>query len=812
MLSCLFRIKIACPEMGLADASDYEVSLVRTETTHPLERPPAAPRKSIGRRLLFLGLVLVLALLVAGGAGVYLVTRELPEIYSLKDYKPDIVTTVYADDGSPVAEFCRERRILVPMDRIPKLLVQAFVAAEDSRFYEHEGLDYLGIIRAMYKNIMAAGIRQGGSTITQQVTKSLLLTPERSITRKIREAILAFRIERYLSKDEILYLYLNQIYLGHNAYGVEAAAQTYFGKHVKELDLAECAMLAGLPQAPSRYSPHKHPDKARERQSYVLNRMTEDGYITAQQAKQALATPVKVKGRTEKNIGKAPYFTEHIRRYLEEKYGEDTLYHQGLQVYSTVNVGSQQAAQKALRKGLQDLDKRQGYRGPLAHLEGKNIDTYFLDLKESEDLEPLREGDIVKGVISAAPSGEKRFRVNLNGGSGLLPFETTSWIRRDPAQALRVGDLILVRLLARDQRSGDWKLALEQEPQVQGAILSLENATGCVKAMVGGYDFSTSQFNRAVQARRQPGSAFKPIIYAAALDKGYTPATIIIDSPVIFGDEQSDRVWKPKNYKETFYGPTLLRTALILSRNVVTIKIVNDIGLDYVIDYARRLGINSPLTRDLSLALGSSALSLLELTRAVSVFPNQGELVQPIFITKVMDRDGRLLEEHKPQREKVIESDTAFVMSYLLQEVVKYGTGWRARALGRPVGGKTGTTNDQKDAWFVGFSPSMTAGVWVGFDNERELGPVETGARAASPIWVDFAAEVLKSEPNQAFVVPEKVVFAKINARTGFLARPDDATAVFEAFKEGTAPTKTADEVSPGLDDFFKADLDTEGM
>jgi penicillin-binding protein 1A len=514
----------------------------------------------------------------------------------------------------------------------------------------------------------------------------------------------------------------------------------------------------------------------------------------------------------EKNIGKAPHFTEHIRRYLEEKYGEDMLYHQGLQVYSTVNVAYQQAAQKALQKGLQDLDKRQGYRGPLAHLEGKHIDTYFLDLDESEDLEPLREGDIVKGVISAAPSGEKRFKVNLNGGSGVLPFETMAWIRRTPGEALKVGDLILVRLLGRDKRSGDWRLALEQEPQVQGAILGLDNATGYVKAMVGGYDFSTSQFNRAVQARRQPGSAFKPIIYAAALDKGYTPATVIIDSPVIFGDEQSERVWKPKNYKETFYGPTLLRTALILSRNVVTIKIVNDIGLDYVIDYARRLGINSPLTRDLSLALGSSALSLMELTRAVSVFPNQGELVQPIFITKVMDRDGRLIEEHKPQREKVMESDTAFVMSHLLQEVVQYGTGWRARALGRPVGGKTGTTNDQKDAWFVGFSPSMTAGVWVGFDNERELGPVETGARAASPIWVDFAAEVLKTEQTQGFVVPEKVVFAKINARTGFLARPDDATAVFEAFKEGTAPTKTADEVSPGLDDFFKADLDAEAM
>jgi penicillin-binding protein 1A len=330
--------------------------------------------------------------------------------------------------------------------------------------------------------------------------------------------------------------------------------------------------------------------------------------------------------------------------------------------------------------------------------------------------------------------------------------------------------------------------------------------------MVGGYDFTTSQFNRAIQARRQPGSAFKPIIYAAALDKGYTPATIIIDSPVIYSDEQSDRVWKPKNYKETFYGPTLLRTALILSRNVVTIKIVTDIGVDYVIDYAHRLGVSSPLARDLSLALGSSALALLELTRAISVFPNQGDLVEPIFVTKVMDRQGRLIEEHKPQREKVMESDTAFVMTHLLQEVVQYGTGWRARALGRPVGGKTGTTNDQKDAWFVGFTPTVVAGVWVGFDNERELGPQETGARAASPIWVDFASEVLKGETAQSFPAPDKVVFAKINGRTGLLARPDDASAVFEVFKEGTAPTKRTDEVSPGFDEFFKTDLDAEAM
>jgi penicillin-binding protein 1A len=765
------------------------------------------------RRRLLLGVgLLVLAMFLVAGTGLYLVTRDLPEIYSLKDYRPSVVTTVYADDGTPIAEFFKERRIVVPMDQIPKLLIQAFVAAEDSRFFEHEGLDYLGILRAMYKNIMAAGIVQGGSTITQQVTKSLLLTPERSITRKIKEAILAHRIEKYLSKDEILYLYLNQIYLGHSAYGVEAAAETYFGKHVQDLNLAECATLAGLPRAPSRYSPLDHPERAKERQTYVLNRMADDGYITAEQVKQALATPVKVTGGVERNIGKAPYFAEHVRRYLEDKYGEEMLYQQGLQVYTTVNVSCQQAAQKAVRKGLEDLDKRQGYRGPLSHIDPKDMDTYFQNSKASDDVRPLSAGEVVKGVIASVPDREKRFRVRLNGGSGILPFETMAWTHRDPVSLFMTGDVILVRLLGLDPKTGDWKLALEQKPEVQGALLCLENATGYVKAMVGGYDFATSQFNRAVQARRQPGSAFKPIIYAAALDKGYTPATIIIDSPVIYNDEQADRVWKPKNYKETFYGPTLLRTALILSRNVVTIKIVTDIGVDYVIDYAHRLGISSPLNRDLSLALGSSALSLLELTRAISVFPNQGDLVEPIFVTKVLDRQGRLMEEHKPQREKVMGPDTAFVMTHLLEEVVQYGTGWRARALGRPVGGKTGTTNDQKDAWFVGFAPTMTAGVWVGFDNERELGPEETGARAASPIWVDFASQVLKGEPAQSFPPPDNVVFAKINARTGLLARADDTSAVFEVFKEGTAPTKRADEVSPGFDKFFKTDLDAEAM
>jgi len=787
-------------------------------------QPPGRRRKQQRVRIVvWTSLIVLFLLLCSSGYAFYRVTRNLPQIASLQDYEPSIVTSVYADDGSLIAEYYLERRIVVPLERIPPVLIEAFVAAEDSRFFEHEGIDFLGILRALWKNIKAGGIVQGGSTITQQVTKSLLLSPERSFTRKVREAILAYRIEKHLSKEEILYLYLNQIYLGHGAYGVQAAAQNYFGKEVEELDLAECAMLAGLPQAPSRYSPYSHPTRAKERQVYVLNRMVADGYISTNQAAEALAYGLEIKERRDWNIGDVPYFSEHIRRYLEEKYGDEVLYREGLQVYTTVDADFQQTAQQAVKKGLYALDKRQGYRGPLDHLAEEEIEPFFQALKESTDESQLEKGEVVKGVVIGISSTEKSVSVRLNEGLGTLPLEKMEWARepdpeiaygtvkvRDPAEVLRVGDIILVRLVEQDEKSEKWILALEQEPEVQGALLCMENGTGHVKAMVGGFDFNTSQFNRAIQSRRQPGSAFKPFTYAAALDKGYTPATTIIDSPIIYSDEEMDWKWKPKNYKEKFYGPTLFRTALIFSRNVVTIKILRDIGIDYVIDYARRFGITSPLSRDLSLALGSSGVSLLELTNAYSVFANSGELVSPIFITKIIDREGNVLEEHTTQKERVIDKDTAYVMTHLLQEVVKYGTGWRAKALKRPAAGKTGTTNKLQDAWFIGFTPTYVTGVWVGFDEDRTLGKYETGSRAASPIWVDFTRKILADKPVKVFVVPEDVVFAKIDAKTGLLAKPTDENAVFEAFKQGTAPTTYTEESAPAMDDFFKNDLDAE--
>jgi penicillin-binding protein 1A len=777
------------------------------------------------RLIVWTSLILISVLLLSGAYGFYRVTRNLPQITSLTDYQPSIVTTVYDDNDSLIAEFYLERRIVVPLEQIPQILVEAFVSAEDSRFFQHEGIDFFGILRALWKNIKAGGIVQGGSTITQQVTKSLLLSPERSFTRKLREAILAYRIEKYLSKQQILFLYLNQIYLGHGAYGVQAAAQNYFGKNVGELNLAECATLAGLPQAPSRYSPYSHPERAKERQVYVLNRMVADGYITTNQAAEALAYELDIKARTDLDMSSGTYFSEHIRRYLEEKYGEEALYRQGLRVYTTVNVPFQKAAQQAIEKGLYELDKRQGYRGPLKQLAPEEIESFFKDLQESGEERQLEKEAVVKGVVIAVSREEKTVSVRLNGALGTLPLANMEWARkpdpeiaygtvkvRDPAEVLRIGDVILVRLLEEESKTKGWILALEQEPEVQGALLCMENSTGHVKAMVGGLDFKKSQFNRAIQSRRQPGSAFKPFTYAAALDKGYTPATIIIDSPIIYTDEEMDFKWKPKNYKEKFYGPTLFRTALIFSRNVVTIKILRDIGIDYVIDYARRFGITSPLSRDLSLALGSSGVSLLELTNAYSVFANLGELVSPIFITRVLDRHGTILEERTTQRERVLEKDTAYIMTHLLQEVVKYGTGWRARAIKRPAAGKTGTTNKLQDAWYIGFSPDYATGVWVGFDDDRTLGKFETGSRAASPIWVNFTRDILKNKPVNVFTVPENVVFAKIDPKTGLLAKPGDENAVFEAFKEGTAPTETTEGSAPTVDDFFKGDLDAEPM
>lgn len=748
--------------------------------------------------------VVILIFGTMGVTGVYLyLSKDLPKISSLKDYRPPVITTVYSDDNRKIAEFFKERRIVIPLSQMPIMLKNAFVAAEDSRFYQHKGIDVLSIIRAFFKNIEAGTIVQGGSTITQQVAKSFFLTPKRSYIRKIKEAILAYRIDKKFNKDEILYLYLNQIYLGHGAYGVEAASENYFGKSAQELNLAECAVLAGLPQAPSRYSPFRYPERAKQRQIYVLKRMVEEGFINDIQESEATNTVLDIKPRRNLYIEEVPVYTEYIRRYIVKKYGDDILYKEGLKIYAAVNVEMQKIAREEIEKGLSALDRREGYRGPIKHLRAQEIEPFSKSILPELEKVPIKKGRVTEGVVIDVDDKKNETAVRVGNTLGIIRIDDMRWARKPdpevayyearikhPGEVLTVGDVIRVRFKQKIINSDRWELDLEQTPKAQAALLCIESETGYVKVMVGGRDFRESQFNRAVQSRRQPGSAFKPIIYASALDKGYTPATMIIDSPIVYQDTEHDFTWKPRNYKEIFYGPTLFRDALAKSRNVVTIKILKDIGIDYAIDYARKLGITSNLNRDLSIALGSSGISLLELVRAYSVFNNLGYLVNPVFITRILDRDGNVLENANPVRKKVIEPDTAYIMTRLLEEVVKHGTGHRVKALNRPVAGKTGTTNNLHDAWFVGYSPGYVAGTWVGFDDESSLGKSETGSRAASPIWLGFMKRILAGKPVRVFQVPKGIVFSKIDAETGLLPIPESKKTIFECFKEGTAPTE----------------------
>ncbi len=648
-------------------------------------------RRSRVFRWIFSSMIVVGLLAAIGFAGFLAwLIHESPSVDTLKDYRPSTTTQVYSDRNELIDSFFAEDRRVVPIAEIPDVVIKAFVAGEDARFFQHEGLDLIGIFRAFVKNMIAGEIVQGGSTITQQVARSLYLSPERTFTRKIREAILAYRIDRYLKKQEILELYLNHIYLGHGAYGIEAASQSYFGKSARSLTLPEAAMLAGLPKAPSRFSPYVNMERARQRQGYVLTRMQEDGYITPAAKDRALKEPVKlISSKPREKV--APYFTENVRRYILEKYGSDALYREGLEVYTTINVEMQRAANEAVERGIREMETREKFT-----------------------------------------AGE-----------------------------------------------------------LQGALLCMDARTGEIKAMVGGRDYKKSEFNRATQARRRPGSSFKPFVYTAAFDKGMTPATVILDSPVIFNDSTRGE-WKPQNFEHKFFGPTTLRTALTFSRNVVTVKLLQELGLAYVIDYAHSMGIHSPLTRDLTLALGTSTVTLQEMVRGYGVLANGGKRVEPYFIRKIVDRNGHVLEEQTAQVEQAIDPRVAFLTTSVLQNVVQEGTGERVKAIGRPVAGKTGTTDDYFDAWFIGYTPSLVAGVWVGFDAEKTMGRSGVGGRAAAPVWLYFMERALKGLPVEVFAAPEGVVFARIDPKTGLLANPGTKDPVFESFLEGTVPQEHA--------------------
>lgn len=792
------------------------------------------------RTLLALGLLgLLLAILIPVGAYLY-ISKSLPKVDTLADYRPPIITRVLSDDGSVIAELFEERRIIAPVSKMPKQLVQAFVAAEDANFFKHQGIDIVSIIRAAIKNIKAGGIVQGGSTITQQVAKSLLLTPERKFKRKFKEAILAYRMEKRLSKEEILYLYLNQIFLGHGAHGVQAAAENYFDKDVENLTLAECSILAGLPKAPSRYSPYRHYERAKDRQVYVLGRMVSEGFITQEEADQAAAQELVIRPRINQHLTNAAYFTEQVRRYLEDTYGEEQLYRGGLEVQTSMNLQMQLAAQAAVQANLRDHDKRRGYRGPLAVLTPEEEELFLSEQVASFAEKTPQVDDFIEAVVSG--SDKKSLHLRFADWEGRILLKESEWagpiqqVKRtetasgnanEQATRLPLGSRIQVRIL-NIPAEDPWLLSLEQEPQAQGALLAMDPHTGQIKVMVGGYDFRTSQFNRVLQARRLPGSAMKPLIYASALDKGYTPATVILDTPLIYKERLESgeiKEWKPKNYSKRFYGPVPLRTALAKSYNVITIKILEDIGVRYAANYARKLGIESDLAEDLTLGLGSSALTPMELARSYSVLANGGVRVAPTYINKVLDRDGKVIESNDPadfpagpmsgqkligqSRNRVISPETAYLTTNLLESVVQNGTGWRARSLKRPTAGKTGTTNDLKDAWFIGYVNQLLAVSWVGYDLERPLGKQETGSKAAAPAWVAFMLAATKDMPVEHFPVPDSILFRPIDPLTGLLAPEDSQDIVIEAFAPNTAPVRYAlDEKTPEAKDFFRLDMD----
>lgn len=773
------------------------------------ERPP---RRTWFRWLL----ILIVAASLLGGGGVvgsvYLLGRDLPAIDTLRSYEPSQATRVYSDDNQLVGQFFVEKRVFVPLAHLPKEVPQAIIAVEDAHFYEHKGFNPLAMIRAMLANLGSFRIRQGASTITQQLARTLFLTPERTMKRKIKELLLAYRMEKLLAKDEILELYLNQIYFGHGAYGIQVASRTYFGKDARELTLPEAAMLAGLPKAPNDYSPYSHPERAKRRQGVILRRMVEEGYLTEEGYRKAYAQNLFLE-RPKSQRDVARYFLEYVRKYLVSTYGDDTVYKGGLNVYTTLNLEMQRIANHALHEGLRQLDKRQGYRGHPERPEDPSG-----QMGRVSHLFEL--GDIVDGEVTRVGAEGVWVRVGLD--EGFLPLEEMLWafrrldgpdLRKDvrmiqerkPDALFQVGDIVKVGIKEVSTEGRPMLFSLEQEPEVEGAFVAINPLSGAVQAMVGGYDFRRSEFNRAILARRQPGSAFKPIIYAAAIEAGYTPSSVIVDSPVIYTDPETGKVWKPENYEGRFYGPTTLRDALVHSRNLATVHLLEDVGIRNVIGFSRRVGIQSDLSADLSLALGSSGVSLLELTASFSIFANQGVYSEPFMISSITDANGIVLETHGPKSEQVISRETAYLITNMLVDVIQRGTARRARKLKFPLAGKTGTTNDFTDAWFIGYAPNLAAGIWVGFDDLRSLGDREAGGAVALPIWSRFMSEVLPNLPSSTFPIPEDIVYAKIDPLTGLLAPPGAKNTRVEIFIRGEEPVNVSARLPEPID-FFKED------
>jgi penicillin-binding protein 1A len=768
-------------------------------------------KKHVGRRI-FKVLLLVLLFCVALGLGVMLggylaIKQNLPSISMLENFEPYVVTSIYAANGEVIGELAREKRIEIPYEQIPDILKKAIIATEDPRFYHHFGIDFRGILRAMREDIKKLKrLRRphGGSTITMQLARELFLYPKQTIRRKVQESLLAIQVEKKYSKQEILTMYCNTFFLGYGAYGVEAASQLYFGKRASELNLEEAALVAGILRGPSWYSPYTRREITLERRNHVLRRMVEEGYITKDEAEQARKKPLNVLPLRRKESGFAAYFKEDVRRHIIQTYGEDVLFRRGLKIYTTLDPVLQRYAENAVEEGLRNIDKNQGWRNDKRNLlvEGiqdlEGLERSFLSSWQEPS---FKEKDVIDAVVLSVTSDEAL--VKVKDYKGKLTNGHIEWTGTKNLKSLiRRGDVIQVKIDKIDEEKKELLLSLDQSPLLEGAFLAVEPQTGQIKAMVGGYDFRRSEWNNATQAMRQAGSAIKPILYTAAIESGFSPASIIIDGPTEFIDEWTSEPWTPPNYDGKYKGAVTLRKALEESRNIPTAKLLQYISPQKGAEYCRKFGITSPVYPYISLALGSFELRLIELVSAFSTFPNKGIRVKPYFIARIEDKEGNILEENKIEAEKVISPQVAYIMTSLLQGVIQRGTGWQARYIQWPLAGKTGTTNDFANAWFLGFSPSLCAGVWVGHFGNVPIGERQSGAVVALPIWIDFFDKIVQDKMKEIaqageeastveeFEIPPNLSFVEIDYKTGLLAGPFCLFPIKESFLPGTEPTR----------------------
>ena len=786
--------------------------------------------RTLSRLFLTLFSIGLFCAIVAVGGLVYLLSeynQDLPDYRQLKDYKPPVVSRVYAGDGRLMAEYAKEERVFVPIESIPTKLIDAIIAAEDQNFYSHQGLDYKAIVRAALtniKNFVAGNDRRlvGASTITQQVAKNFLLTNEVKFKRKIREAILAYRMEQVLSKDRLLELYLNEIYLGEGTYGVAAAALHYFNKSLDEINYAEAAYLAALPKGPSLYDPDKRPEAAIERRNWVLDRMVEEGKLHRSQAEIAKAKPLISRRDNDADVVSAPYYSEEVRRKLINNFGDEGLYGGGLLVHTSMDPGLQSIAMEALREGLMSYDRRHGYRGPVTSFDTlEDWQTRLQDIPRPDGT--LSQWDMAV-VLSVA---KNRADIGLADGTrGVLSLDNVKWAREaldkgyvgekitSVSQVLDVADVILVERVYTQQdedETSQTTYGLRQIPQVQGGLVAIDPHTGRVLAMQGGWRFDKSQFNRVTQAWRQPGSAFKPFVYLSALENGFTPATLVLDAPFVIEQGPGLKKWRPSNYSKEFYGPTPIRVGVEKSRNLMTVRLAEYLGMETIIDYATKFDIVDNMRPLLANALGANETTLMRLTTAYAMLVNGGKKIEPTLVDRVQDRRGKTIFKHDkrqcldcgdiitwseqevPQlpdtREQIVDPRHAYQVVSMMEGVVERGTGLRIRSVGKPLAGKTGTTDESKDVWFIGFTPNLAVGVYVGFDDPTPLGDKETGSSVAAPIFKNFMGMALKDKPGAPFRVPPGIRHVLINADTGARAAEGDERVIWEAFVVGSEPT-----------------------